>query len=530
MIQTQSIPKKPGCYLYSDSKKKVIYIGKAKNLQKRVSSYFTKKQLDIKTQELVKQIHTVDYILTDSETEAILLESQLIKQYKPKYNVELKYNQRYAYIKITDETFPRILTARKKTNTGTYFGPFASGYSRVLLIKTLNEIFQLRTCKTLPQKVCLQYHIGLCSGPCQEKISREDYLEKVKQAKSFLQGKSQAVLDNLTEQMRDFAKQQQFELAKIRRDQIQALEDLETRQKVDVSKQMDEDVIGLSYTQTQASYFIFTIKKGTIIDRDQFVVDICHDIESTNREFIMQYYQTKPIPGKIILSKDFFDGEQKDLIESALEKKSQNAVQLFEPQRGDMVKLCELAKKNAQIALLQDKPALLALQELLHLPNVPITIECFDISNLRDQYIVGAHVQFENGVPNTEQYRKYKIRTTQTQNDFQSMYEVVSRRLTRVSVHGEKAPDLIVIDGGRGQLDAALRAQKEQGTKIPMIGLAKREEEILFPGLKKGLNTKKNKAKNAGVQLLLKIRDYTHRFVISYHRKLRDAQYTEKKH
>lgn len=536
-IDLTNLPSKPGCYLYFDSNKKIIYIGKAKNLKKRVSNYFQKDLADHdpKTASLVQQIVSMDFIITDTEVEALLLESRLIKQYKPKYNIDLKNNERYAYIKITNESTPRLITARKKEGNGQYFGPFVDGYSRALTVKVLNEAFQLRTCKTLPKTACLNYHLGLCSGPCQPEltgVTAEKYKEQISRAKKFLKGDISQLQESLKVEMGTFAKSQNFEMAKQRRDQLRALDILSQRQKVDVLKEFDQDVIGLSTNGKNVSYFIFNITRGTINKKDEFTVEIPEhsNLQKTNQEFIMQYYSDKTPPKEIICSVDFVSDIDYPVICEALTLKVKNdgagyEVILTIPQQGDKKKLLELATTNADYALAGESPVLIKLKERLKLPTIPYDIECYDISNLGNDYIVGAKVHFTNAQPNKDNYRRFRIKwNAGQQNDFAAMYEVIKRRFYKVKIGEDKLPDLVVIDGGKGQLGAALDALRELELRVPIISLAKREEEIYFPGLTKPLNTKNNVARDPDIRLLQQIRDETHRFVITYHRHLRDTK------
>jgi len=543
-IDLENLPNKPGCYLYFNSDKQIIYVGKAKNLKKRVSNYFLKdaSDHDVKTAALVSHIAKIDYIITDTEVEALLLESRLIKQYKPKYNIDLKENERYAYIKITNEEVPRLITARSKEGKGQFFGPFVDGYSRALTVKVLNETFQLRTCKTLPNKVCLNYHLGLCSGPCQPeltKVSNSQYLEQVDRAKKFLRGGNGVVTlkDSLAAEMKKFAGSQQFELAKLRRDQLRALDILSDRQKVDTLKEFDQDVFGYSTDGNVVSYFIFNIVRGTINKKDEFTVTIPQhgSLQRTNEEFLMQYYTDRVPPKEIIISSDFVSDEEFPIISLALcAKEVGYTVVLLVPQQGDKKKLLELATTNADYALAGESPVLIKLKDRLKLPTIPYDIECYDISNLGNDYIVAAKVHFTNAVANKEQYRRFRIKWNNgQQNDFAAMYEVIKRRFYRIKMsegtaNPEKMPDLVVIDGGKGQLHAALDALRELEMRVPIISLAKREEEIYFPGLSKPLKTniKSNGSatRDEDIRLLQRIRDETHRFVISYHRHLRDTK------
>jgi excinuclease ABC subunit C len=520
MLSLDHVPHKPGCYLYKDAQGTIIYIGKAKDLKKRVRSYFQKDHTHVKTQALVDSITRVEYIITSSELEALLLESRLIKQHTPKYNIDLKHNQRYAYLKVTDEEVPRLLSVRKKTTDGTYFGPFVDGFSRALTQKTLNEAFGLRTCKVLPKTVCLQYHIGLCSGPCEGKVTRSEYQERVQQAKRYLKGDIQALLEQLSKEMQVFSAAQQFELAKMRRDQIQALKMLIQKQQVDLSKEFDQDFVSVSATQTQACYVVMPIIKGVMQQKAQYTIDLHTDLLSANEQFILRYYEDKIPPKEIILPSDFV--EDVSLMQDVLSTKTPYKIQITLPQKGDKQQLLALAQTNADYGLSAQNSVLIALKERLHLSTIPQEIECYDISNLGDDYIVGAKIHFSAGKPNKDMYRRYRIRWHTGQNDFLAMYEVIKRRFMRVASKEEAAPDLVVIDGGKGQLMHAMKAMQELGLKIPTISLAKKEEEIFFPGLSKSLKTTKDK--DIAIRLLMQIRDETHRFVISYHRHLRDGK------
>jgi excinuclease ABC subunit C len=561
-IDLSNIPHKPGVYLHKSKDKKILYIGKAKDLKKRVSQYFLKDHLDSpKTAELVKQISDTEIIITHNEVEALLLESRLIKQYKPKYNIDLKNNERYAYLKFTDETYPRLITIRRKVDKGEYFGPYVSGYQRVLIQKTVNDIFALKTCKNTTER-CFNSYIGLCSCPQFFHTPIDEYVQRLKKAKLVLKGQTKEVIEKLTSEMQEFAKKQNYEFAKKRRDQITAIEKLSETQKIELHKEFDQDVIGCFITadvQTgapnRAIYFIFEIERGTIHKRYQYDIDLnqtidadehnaniekqnksnntstiensahTYSIEKINQEVLMQHYQLKQPPKQILVSQNFFvDNQQLELTSQALSQGLPYNVDIKIPQIGDMKKLVDLATDNAALGF-GENPTLVELAKILKLPTIPKNIECYDISNLRDEYIVGAKIHFTDGEPNKNEYRKYRIKWQTTQNDFAAMYEVLKRRLSHIKLGEEPAPDLIVIDGGRGQLNAALDARREFGLSIPMIGLAKQEEEIYFPGLSKPLNTKNNADKNSAIRLLQRIRDETHRFVITYHRKLRDGQY-----
>ncbi len=523
MVDFTHIPSKSGCYLYYDSQNIIIYIGKAKNLKKRVSQYFVKNQEQQKTIELVKHIHRIDFVITDSEVEALLLESRLIKKHKPKYNLVLKENERYAYIKITDEEYPRIITARKKDAKGEYFGPFISGYQRILTLKTLNRVFELKTCIRDCIKPGLQYQIGQCSCPKATGISKSEYAKRIQIVKKVLKGQVKPVIEKLQEEMMFFASKKQYEYAKLRRDQIQAIEQLGEKQKIETHREFDQDIIGCSYDGKQISYFIFRIIQGTIHQKQTYCVIMSEDIQQTHEQFFMQHYDEKIPPKQICISDNI--NVDVEILSSALSQKTSYTVTFHIPKRGDLAGLVSLAQTNADYLLAKENPQLIELKKVIHLPFIPKNIECYDISNLKNEYIVGAKVHFLDGKPQKNLYRKYKIRWTKTQNDFAAMYEVLIRRFKRVDT--EPLPQLIVIDGGKGQLQMALKAAKHVGVHVPMIGLAKQEEEIHFPANIKPLQTNKNNTKNEGIRLLIQIRDETHRFVLAYHKKLRDSQFTK---
>lgn len=517
MVDISHIPKKPGCYFFRNSSKKILYIGKAKNLYNRVSSYFKKEVDRPKTEELVKHIHSVEFVITDSEIEALLLESRLIKQYKPKYNIDLKHNERYAYIKVTNETYPRIITARKKRGDGVYFGPFISGYNRVLTIKTLNQVFALKTCKGVSKKPCFNSHIGLCSCPDHFGITPQEYKQRIAQAITVLKGNTNEVVHTLESEMKHFAKTQSFELAKQRRDQIKALEDLEHRQKIESDKEFDQDVVGVASSQDTISIFIFCIEKGIMNKKEHFTFS---QSQNPIEEFLMQYYEDRTPPKQIIIEDDLCDAYE--LISQALSTKVSYAVTFVHPKIGQNRQLLDLATQNAYYNLEGFTPGLYELQKILELPTLPKVIECYDISNLRDSYIVGAKVQLTNGEFDKKNYRRYRIKWQTTQNDFLAMYEVLKRRLRPVYELKEDPPNILVIDGGPGQLSSARRALVEYNLSIPIISLSKKEETIHFPTSKKPISTSHNQAKNEGIRLLIKARDEVHRYVISYHRTIRD--------
>ncbi|MCX6745520.1 MAG: excinuclease ABC subunit UvrC, partial [Candidatus Parcubacteria bacterium] len=297
-INYKNYPHKPGCYLYKDKNNQVIYVGKAKDLQKRISQYFVKKELDPKTQLLVKNIADVEFITTNNEVEALLLEQSLIHQYQPRYNIDLRGDIRYAYIKVTDEKFPRLITSRKITKGGRYYGPYTEGSARRLILKTLGDIFKIRTCNQMPKKVCLQYHIGRCTGPCQGFISEPDYLFNIKNAERLLKGETKQILADLVKRMKEASAKQQYELAKNYRDQISAVKLIEEKQKIDVPKNFDQDVLNWLVVGNRIYFQLFNIDKGVITSRHKFSFA---NYAGVVEDFIKQYYSINFIPREIIV-------------------------------------------------------------------------------------------------------------------------------------------------------------------------------------------------------------------------------------
>lgn len=519
--QVKELPLKPGVYLFKDSQGELLYIGKAKALRKRVSSYFSKSHTG-KTKMLVALIKSVDFILTDTEVEALILEARLIRQHKPPYNIALKDGVRYAYLKLTNEEFPRLLTVRRREKDGAkYFGPFTDGTARENSARLLRSIFKVRTCgDKLPSSVCLQYYIGNCEGPCEKKVTKTTYQKNIAAVSSVLKGGTKRVVKQLEQDMKEFSSRRQYELAKSRRDQIHALRKFNERQKILMYKAYDEDIMHWINVNDTVYLQLFTVDKGQISGKQEFTFDLLSDepkaTEQIISSFIRQFYQTNAIPDALILPKYLPDRE---LLEAYLTKMKGKKVTLDVPKKGRKKNLLDLVYKNVLFATEQEDQALLDLQKHLNLPGVPYVIECFDISTIQGKFQVGSMVQFRSGLPDKNNYRRFKIKTVKQQDDFASMAEVVRRRYTRLIKEKKDFPDLIVIDGGRGQLNAAWDVLRELEVHIPVIGLAKREEEIYRVQELKPLKLSK---KEKGLQLLQRIRDEAHRFAITYHRSLRN--------
>ena len=503
-----------------DEKGRILYIGKAKNLKKRVSSYFLKKQED-KTQKLVEKIADIEFVCTDNESEAFLLESNLIKRYRPIYNIELKDQQRYTYLRITDEAYPRLLVARRTRKgtflgKGTFYGPFTSGSSKLLAIGALRKTFKIRICKRLPQKVCLEYHLGNCDGPCQFIHAREEYAEHVKQLQEVLKGKrgGQDFIAKLRDKMQLAAQLRQYEKAREIRDTLQRLDGLQTKQKMEYAQSADEHYFAIRVENQRAE--IMTLKRihGVIRDRDRFSFDQMAD--NTFGNFLFQYYTTHPVPKSIIVNEL---PENQKLLEELFSEQAGFKVQILSPKRGKRREMIDLILKNIDLLLsASTEPGLMELKQILQLKEVPRIIECFDISNHGSDYAVGSMSRFIEGVPDKSGYRKFKIKTVQGPDDFAMIAEIVKRRYMRLVREKANLPDLILIDGGRGQLHAALTSLEALGQSIPCISLAKENEEIFIPNQRESIQIPR---RSSSLKILQYARDEAHRFGLTYNRSLR---------
>lgn len=509
----RELPSKPGIYRYLDAQGKIIYIGKAKSLKKRVSSYFSKTHAD-KTALLVRDIVDLDFVVTDNEVEALILEASLIRQHKPLYNIDLKDGVRYAYLKITNEPFPRLLTVRKvDKDKAKYFGPYTDGTSRENSARLLRSTFKIRTCGSkLPKKACLQFYIGNCDAPCINNISGEDYQKNVDAVANVLKGKTKLVIRQLDQEMATYAKRKQYELARSRRDQIRSLNQFSQRQKIAMYRSYNEDVLHYIHAGKQTYIQLFRVEKGQVGGKQEFLFDTTPEVVES---FIRQYYSTNEIPDALLVPSRLADHE---LIEAYLTKLKGKKVSVMVPKVGQKKKLLDMVYRNVLYATEQEDQALIHIRDALNLTGVPNVIECFDISTILGEYTVASMVQFRGGVPDKDHYRRFRIKTVSGQDDFAAMAEVVRRRYTRLIEEKRELPNLIIIDGGRGQLNAAWNVLQDLQLHIPIIGLAKREEEIYRI---EALETLRLPKDNKGLQLLQRIRDEAHRFAITYHRLLR---------
>ena len=520
-FKSSDIPTDPGVYLYKDEAGEILYVGKAKSLRSRVKSYFSSNDQPAKTRQLVLHIRQIDWIIVNTEVEALLLENKLIKQHTPKYNVNLKDAKTYAYISLTREPFPRILTSRKVSRKLESFGPYTDGYTRQDLQRLVVKVFKLRTCKTLHKRACLNYHIHLCTAPCVGNVTDEQYAEQVKQARSFLGGNYEQTVEQLNQKMQAASNAQQYETALELRNQIASIRLVTERQIVDNERRFDQDVLVFRQVGEKMLAVQMGVRRGVLLGKKEFSVDLQPMIE---QEFLKAFYTTNQIPREILLNKPVWqEPEEKTALEEFLSAKRLAPVSLTIPRKADKLALMRLAEKNLESTLDVDS-ALVDLQNNLNLPVLPRIIECFDISNLGQEHLVSGMVRFTDAKPDKKNYRKFKIKTVVGQDDFASMNEVVTRRYKRLLEEKAPLPDLIIIDGGPGQVSAAHSALMSLGVKVPLIGLAKENEEIYLPDT----SEPKRLDKNSRMMLLLRqIRDATHDFSLGYNRKRREMKLRE---
>ncbi|MBN1642362.1 MAG: excinuclease ABC subunit UvrC [Anaerolineae bacterium] len=545
-----SVPDKPGVYIYRDRAEKVIYVGKSIHLQDRVRSYFhASSQRDHKTRELVANIYDLDFIVTDTELEALILECELIKKHRPRYNIRLKDDKHYPYIKITwAEDFPRIFASRRMEQDGSrYYGPYASSSAVHHTLDLLRKLFPYRTCNReitgKDRRPCLYYHIGRCLGPCIGAVSREDYRAVIAQVSQFLEGRDQEIVDDLESRMRAASAALDFERAAVYRDQIRDIQQI-TRQKIVSAIRKDQDVVAFARDDGHACVQVFFIRNGTIIGREYFVLEGATGEEDASvlQAFVEQFYnEAAYVPPEILLP---YNVEQARIIESWLRGKRGGTVTLRVPKRGKSKELLRLAADNAAQTLsslraqweadqTRQTQALAQIQEALELPSPPARIEGYDISTFHGAATYASMVVFVHGVPRKSEYRRFRIRTvTGHADDYASLQEALRRRFKRTISDPDKEsvgivadpsfavlPDLVLIDGGKGQLSAALEVLSEYGLDhLPVFGLAKREEEVYLPRQQDPVCLPRD---SEGLHLIQRIRDEAHRFAITAHRRAR---------
>ena len=499
----KALPAKPGCYIYKDEAGEVLYVGKALVLKNRVRSYFqASTRHGARIERMVRKVRDIEWIVVDSEVEALVLECNLIKRHRPPFNVRLRDDKSYPYVVVTNERFPRVLFTRKVRKDGSkYFGPFTNAGSVRETLQLLHKIFPLIPCGKswsgrAEQRPCLYYHLDQCLGPCAGLADRAEYLRIVKRVEAFLSGKTDGVIDAIREDMKEAAEALDFEGAAKYRNQLLAIENLQQRQKVLSQDATDQDVIAVVKDERGASIQMLYVRNGKLIGQRHFVLDGSSDAAPSEAvgEFVKQYYSDSPeVPREVLLPVEI---EERAIVQQWLRAKKGSAVTVGVPQGGEKLRLVEMAAANAEQAMstfseeIQQKEehaerAMTELQEGLSLDSLPLRIEGYDISNIQGTSPVGSMVVVEVGEPAKAEYRRFKIRYhPESPNDFAMMHEVITRRL-RNYIEGDekfqKLPDLIMIDGGKGQLAAALKARDELGLTIPMVGLAKKMELIFVP-------------------------------------------------
>ncbi|WP_169056802.1 excinuclease ABC subunit UvrC [Bacillus pumilus] len=519
------LPDQPGCYLMKDRQNTVIYVGKAKVLKNRVRSYFTGSH-DAKTQRLVSEIEDFEYIVTSSNIEALILELNLIKKYDPKYNVMLKDDKTYPFIKITNERHPKLIVTRHvKKDKGKYFGPYPNVQAARETKKLLDRLYPLRKCATLPDRVCLYYHLGQCLAPCVYDISEETNKQLVDEIIRFLNGGHQQIKKELTEKMQEAAEQLEFERAKELRDQIAYIDSTMEKQKMTMSDLSDRDVFAYAYDKGWMCVQVFFIRQGKLIERDVSLFPMYQDPEEEFLTFMGQFYEKNNhfLPKEILVP----DSVDQEMIEQLLE------TNVHQPKKGKKKDLLLLAHQNAKIALKEkfslierdEERSIGAVKQLGDALNIymPYRIEAFDNSNIQGADPVSAMVVFQDGKPYKKEYRKYKIKTVTGPDDYASMREVIRRRYTRVLKDELPLPDLILIDGGKGQINAAIDVlENELNLSVPVAGLVK-DEKHRTSNLMMGdtLEIVALERNSQAFYLLQRIQDEVHRFAISFHRQLR---------
>ena len=549
-------PQKTGCYLMQNAEGDVIYLGKAVNLLNRLRSYFhNSAQLHPRTRQMVQRIHHIEWIVVGSELEALILEMNLIKKHHPYYNVRLKDDKRYPYIKIHwGSDFPKVTVTRQLLEDGSrYYGPYTSVWAVHQTLDALRRIFPYLTCDReisgQDTRACLYYDIKLCTAPCIAVINRAGYRQVIEDLCAFLEGRTEPIVTRLQAEMLQAAEELRFERAATLRDKLQAIEKIVERQKVVFSSDfLDSDVVAMARANGDACVQVFFIRGGKLIGREYFLLEGAEDTpdSSVMAEFLKQFYdQTQTVPAQLLLPHEV---EEAKIIEQWLTSRRNEVVQILVPREGQQQALIQMAAENASDTLTalkaqweadtpRQEQALAELQAALHLPGVPNRIECYDISNTQGTAAVGSMVVFEQGVPRKAHYRHFNIRSVEGPDDFASMEEVLTRRFNRWQTAQEVAaspgkkpdpafallPDLLLVDGGKGQLSRAVNVLEKFGLteRLPVAGLAKQNEELFIPARPAPLLLPRQ---SQGLYLVQRIRDEAHRFAITNHRKQRTKQ------
>ncbi len=546
------LPTSPGVYIFKDGGDRVIYVGKAKNIRSRVANYFTKGgDGRPKIAELRERVSQIDFIATRSETEALVLEANLIKRHRPRFNASLKDDKSYPYIVVTmGDEYPRVFATRSLHDSRhRYFGPFPSAGSVHSTLDVLNKTFPFRKCRG-PEPgrrsgvPCLNYHIGRSAAPCIGAVTKEDYDGIIADVVSFLEGRVDGLIGVRQEAMKTAAREMDFERAAKLRDELAALNHVRDRQQATITSEDSFDAVGAYAQNGSACVQVFAVRDGQVVNRDSFLLDNYGEetAESVALKFVPQYYDNAAVPREVLVQSKEPEDTLLPLREHLSEVRG-TRVNVHRPQRGDKRRVLENAVRNAELGLSHEKmldearrnqvaSTLDALREELALPKLPMRIECYDISNTMGTNSVASMVVFQGGRPAKDQYRRFKIRTVEGADDFASMSEVIRRRLERLKEEDEKflpAPDLILLDGGKGQLSAVTPLLSEMGVgdelpDIPLRSLAKRDEEVFEPGRPEPVLLRRNSPE---LHLLQRVRDEAHRFANTYHRKVRSKSMTQ---
>ena len=548
--QLKRLSRGPGVYIFRDGRSDVLYVGKAKSLRSRVRSYFQAGSSDTRQgiKHMASRVETIETIVTSSEVEALHLEQNLVKRHRPPFNVRLRDDKSFPYIAVTvDDDYPRVMFTRERHRRGVvYFGPYANAKKVRETLDVLNRVFRYRPCEG-PQPgrhsgiPCLDFHIERCHAPCVGYISQEDYRDVIEQVIEFLSGEDRPIRRRLEEQMREAAAEERFEDAARYRNRLRAIERLSERQAVERKSIGTIDVIGVAVSSERAAVQVFPLRDGRMVDRYAFHLENAagEEVGEVLEQFCLEYYgSARAIPPQILVPRGAGDTTA---LEEFLTERRGSRVEVRAPERGEKRRVQELAQQNAELALESETfvaeskrvrriEALEELRETLNLESLPLRIECFDISNIQGQEVVGSMVVFEDAVAKKGHYRKFAVRSVDGQDDFASMREVISRRFSRLAADPGSdqwnesfaaTPNLVVIDGGKGQLSAALAAMQELDLpRVAVIALAKRIEEVFVPGRSGPIILS---AHSPGLQLLQRIRDEAHRFAVTFHRQRRDA-------
>lgn len=535
--ELKKLPKKPGVYIMKDKDDKILYVGKAVILRNRVKQYFRKNNKTKRIENMVALIDHFEYIVTDNEAEALILECNLIKENRPKFNVLLKDDKTYPYIKVDVKSdFPNVYITRTILNDGAkYFGPYANPGSAKEMVEFIKQRFKIRQCKSFKsnKRACLNYHINRCSAPCMGYITKEEYREQINQIIMLLEGKFDNILKEIDKKMMSAAENQEYEEAAYLRDQKNAIERISQKQKVSNITENDIDVIGIAKNNLSVCVEIFFVRKSKMIGREHYFFNDMKDVsnEEILSSFIKQYYITKEeIPHKIMLKEEL---EEKEIIEEWLSKKMGRKVELKSPQKGEKLRFVEMAEKNAKVTLenqTKDKyDVLMELKEVLKMEKMPRKIETFDISNISGNYMVAGMCVLQDGIVNHKLSRRFRIKTVLTQDDPKCMQEVITRRLKH-SIDSNnsgfgKLPDAIFVDGGITQMRAAKEAMKECNLQIPIYGMVKNDKHRTRALIDENRNEKE--LSEELMNIITNFQDEVHKTAIEYHRKLRDKSITK---